>query len=55
MENQVLQTDYTQTAVKLKQAEAQAGYLEKSNKQLTAEYRQAMLDVDGAGREKGRL
>ena len=32
MENETLMRDYTSCAVKLKQAEVQTGYLEKSNK-----------------------
>ena len=54
MEYEVLQREYTTTAVKLKQAEAQVTYLEKSHKQLTSELRQAKLDIDAHGREQGR-
>ena len=46
--------DYTSCAVKLKQAEVQAGYLEKSNKQLTDEVRQAKLDYDSVNRAKNK-
>ena len=54
MENEALMRDYTSCAVKLKQAEVQAGYLEKSNKQLTDEVRQAKLDYDAASRAKNK-
>ena len=46
--------DYTQCAVKLKQAEVQSGYLEKSNKQLTDEVRQTKLDYDAVNRAKSK-
>ena len=54
MENEALMRDYTSCAVKLKQAEVQAGYLERSNKQLTDEVRQAKLDYDAANRAKNK-
>ena len=54
MEYEVLQKEYTTTAVKLKQAEAQVIYLEKSHKQISSELRQAKLDLDAHSREQGR-
>ena len=54
MEYEVLQKEYTTTAVKLKQAEAQVIYLEKSHKQVSSELRQAKLDLDAHNREQGR-
>ena len=46
--------DYTSCAVKLKQAEVQSGYLEKSNGQLTDETRQTKLDYDAVNRQKNK-
>lgn len=55
VENETLHRDFTSCAVKLKQSEVQAGYLESSNKQMMEELRQTKLDYDGVVRQKSRL